>query len=71
MTKVIAAARSCIDRGRFKTAIMTSKSVSRSSVTTMRLHKVIQRPKHVDCACLQRKQFGCNVDSKITGRLSI
>jgi hypothetical protein len=49
--KVIAA-RSCIDRGRFKTAIMTWKSVSRSSVATMRLHKIIKRPKHVDYACL-------------------
>lgn len=49
--KVIAA-RSCIDRGRFKTVIMTWKSVSRSSVATMRLHKIIQRPKHVEYACL-------------------
>jgi len=49
---IVIAARSCIDRGRFKTAIMTWKSVSRSSITTMRLHKIIQRPKHVDYACL-------------------
>jgi len=48
----VIAVRSCIDRGRFKTAITTWKSVSRSSVATMRLHEIIQRPKHVDYACL-------------------
>jgi preprotein translocase subunit SecF len=37
----VIAARTRIDRGRFKTAIMTWKTVSGSSVATMRLYKIM------------------------------